>query len=103
VPLQGVDAEGAAETTAFEFTAGTLVRLRGRTVALAAGDVRPGRRLGDDVPFNIVLKRAPTPAGPTWIYITVVVAATALTLFATLLPTALALRAQPREAAAVLA
>jgi putative ABC transport system permease protein len=270
VPLQGVDAEGAAETTAFELTAGTLVRLRGRTVALAAGDARPGRRLGETVqmrlgdgavkglevvalfaarrgyesalvparllaphttngladqilvratpgadqrrlrarlarlsgrypglriadrtqatadytsnqqisawvnyllvavivgytvislvnalviataarrrefalqrligstraqivrmmtleglfvaaagtalgtliaaatliPFNIALKGAPTPAGPTWIYITVVVAATVLTLFATLLPTALALRAQPREAAAVLA
>src|SRR5262245_30022203 len=53
------------------------------------------------VPFNIALTAAPTPAGPTWIYITVVVAATALTLIATLVPTALALRAQPVEAAAV--
>jgi len=270
VPLQGIDAEGAAQTTAFELTAGTLARLRGNTVALAAKDARPGRRLGDTVqmrlgdgtlrglkvvavfaakrgyesalvparllalhttnglanqilvrampgadqrrlrarlarlserypglrvadgtqatadyassqqisawvnyllvavivgytvislvnslviataarrrefalqrligstraqivrmmtieslfiaaagiglgtliaaatlvPFNIALKGAPTPTGPTWIYISVVVAAAALTLLATLLPTTLALRAQPVEAAVVLA
>jgi putative ABC transport system permease protein len=269
VPVQGIDAAGAAETTGFDLTAGTLARLRGTTVALAARDARPGRRLGDTVrmrlgdgtvlglkvvalfgaergyesallparllaphttnglanqilvraapganegrlrarlarlsrmypglrvadrtratadytsnqqisawanyllvavivgytlislvnalviataarrrefalqrligstraqiarmmtieglflatagtalgtliaaatliPFNIALKGAPTPAGPTWIYVTAVVAATALTLLATLLPTALALRAHPAEAAAVL-
>jgi putative ABC transport system permease protein len=55
------------------------------------------------IPFTIALKGAPTAAGPAWIYITVVVAASALTLLATLLPAALALRARPAEAAAVLA
>src|SRR5262249_7618118 len=55
------------------------------------------------VPFNIALKGQLTPAGPTWIYTSVVVAAIALTVLATLVPTALALRAQPAEAAAVLA
>jgi putative ABC transport system permease protein len=49
VPLQGIDAEGAAQTTAFELTAGTLARLRGNTIAVAARDARPGRRLGDTV------------------------------------------------------
>jgi len=53
------------------------------------------------MPFNIALKGAPTPAGPSWIYLSIVAAAAALTFLATLLPTALAFRAQPVEAAAV--
>src|SRR5262249_36748339 len=53
VPLQGIDAEGAAQTTAFERTAGALARLRGNTVALAARDARPGRRLGDTVRMRL--------------------------------------------------
>lgn len=52
------------------------------------------------VPFNVALTGSPTPAGPAWIYLTVIATATALTLLATLFPTAVALRARPVEAAA---
>lgn len=53
------------------------------------------------IPYNLALTDSPTPAGPAWIYLTVVGLATALTLAATLVPTALALRARPVEAAVV--
>ena len=53
VPLQGIDAEGAPQTTAFELTAGTLSRLRGNTIALAARDARPGRTIGDTVSMRL--------------------------------------------------
>src|SRR5262249_23661473 len=53
VPLQGINAEGAAGATAFDLTGGTLAHLRGTTVALAASDARPGRRLGDTVRMRL--------------------------------------------------
>jgi putative ABC transport system permease protein len=53
VPLQGIDAEGAAQTTAFDLTAGTLSRLRGDTIALSARHSRAGRSIGDRVPMRL--------------------------------------------------
>jgi putative ABC transport system permease protein len=52
------------------------------------------------IPFNLALKDSPTPAGPAWIYLTVISVATTLALVATLVPTALSLRARPVEAVA---
>ncbi|WP_344290272.1 ABC transporter permease [Streptomyces synnematoformans] len=48
VPLQGVDARGAARTTALEPVAGDVADLTGRTVALPAG-AAGGRGVGDTV------------------------------------------------------
>src|SRR5262249_302560 len=53
VPLQGIDAAGAAETTRRDLTAATAARLRGNTVALATTDARPGRGLGDTVRMRL--------------------------------------------------
>src|SRR5262249_39190346 len=48
-----IDADGAAQTTAFDLTGGTLARLRGNSIALAAADARPRRRLGDTVRMRL--------------------------------------------------
>ncbi|WBB57825.1 ABC transporter permease [Streptomyces sp. WMMC500] len=48
VPLQGVDARGAARTTALEPVAGDVADLTGRTIALPAG-AADGRGVGDTV------------------------------------------------------
>jgi putative ABC transport system permease protein len=48
--LQGVTADGAADTTAVSVTAGTLAGLRGNTVALPAQEARElGRSVGDTI------------------------------------------------------
>ena len=54
---------------------------------------------GSLVPFSLVVSGTPMPSGPLWIYLSVVGAAGLLALSATLVPTWLALRARPAEAA----
>ncbi|GGK97853.1 ABC transporter permease [Planomonospora parontospora subsp. parontospora] len=51
------------------------------------------------VPFSIAVSGTPVPSGPVWIYLVVVLIATVLTLGATWLPTWLAMRVRPAEAA----
>ncbi|MFG2084769.1 FtsX-like permease family protein [Spirillospora sp. NPDC048824] len=53
------------------------------------------------VPFGIALDGSPAPAGPLWIYLTVIGSAGALTLIVTALSTWFALRPHPAAAAAV--
>jgi ABC-type lipoprotein release transport system permease subunit len=84
-------------------TRGQVVRMmgiEGLFVALAGTALGTLVAAATLVPFNLALKDSPTPAGPAWIYLTVISLATALTLLATLVPTALALRARPVEAVA---
>lgn len=53
-PLQGVTADGAAQTTAVSVTAGTLAGLRGDTVALPARHARAlGRGVGDTIGMRL--------------------------------------------------
>jgi putative ABC transport system permease protein len=53
-PLQGVTADGAAQTTAASVTAGTLAALRGNTVALPAQHARAlGRGVGDTIRMRL--------------------------------------------------
>jgi putative ABC transport system permease protein len=53
-PLQGVTADGAAQTTAVSVTAGTLAGLRGDTVALPAQHARAlGRGVGDTIRMRL--------------------------------------------------
>jgi putative ABC transport system permease protein len=87
-------------------TRGQIMRMmgiEGLFVALAGAGLGTLVAAATLAPFNLALKGSPTPAGPAWIYVTVITAATGLTLFATLFPTALALRARPVEAAAAAA
>lgn len=49
IPLQGVDAAGAAALTAYQVRAGSLGRLTGNTVAIAQSERQRGRGLGDVV------------------------------------------------------
>ncbi|MEV7008638.1 FtsX-like permease family protein [Streptosporangium sp. NPDC051022] len=51
------------------------------------------------VPYSVAVDDTPLPSGPLWIYVLVVGFATALTVVATLLPTWLATRSRPAEAA----
>jgi putative ABC transport system permease protein len=53
-PLQGLSADGAAQTTAVTVTAGTLAGLRGNTVALPAEHARAlGRGVGDTIRMRL--------------------------------------------------
>lgn len=53
-PLQGVTADGAAQTTAVSVTAGTLDGLRGNTVALPKRHARAlGRGVGDSIRMRL--------------------------------------------------
>ncbi|GAA2331858.1 FtsX-like permease family protein [Streptomyces kunmingensis] len=58
-----------------------------------------GVAAGSLLPFGLALDGTLLPSGPGWIYVTIVAAAVALTFVTILLPTILALRAKPVEAA----
>jgi putative ABC transport system permease protein len=77
-----------------------MMGIEGLIVAIAGTGLGTLIAAATLVPFNIALKGSPTPAGPAWIYVAVIAAATVLTLLATLFPTAIALRARPVKAAA---
>lgn len=49
IPLQGLAGPAAAQVTNYPVVAGDLGQLRGQTIAIPAGDRRPGRELGDSV------------------------------------------------------
>jgi putative ABC transport system permease protein len=53
VPLEGLTATGAAQTTAYTVTSGSLRDLTGDTMAIAAAYVQPGRALGDTVKMRL--------------------------------------------------
>lgn len=52
-PLEGVSANGAAQTTAFTVTSGSLTNLTGNTMAIATSYQQPGRNLGDRVTMHL--------------------------------------------------
>jgi putative ABC transport system permease protein len=52
------------------------------------------------VPFSLATSGDLWPSGPPWIYLTIVTAATVMSLFATVIPTWLATRGRPAEAVA---
>lgn len=58
-----------------------------------------GVAAGAVLPFGVALDGSALPSGPVWIYLTVLGTAVALTFAAILIPTSLALRARPVEAA----
>jgi putative ABC transport system permease protein len=58
-----------------------------------------GVAAGALLPFGIALDGSALPSGPVWIYLTILGTAVALTFATILIPTALALRAGPVEAA----
>jgi putative ABC transport system permease protein len=53
------------------------------------------------VPFGLALNGSAVPVGPMWIFLTIIAGGAGLTMLATLVPTWVALRPRPVEAAAV--
>lgn len=84
-------------------THGQILRMVGvEAVVISLGGIILGAlvSLVTLVPFAIAVNGTPWPSGPIGIYLTVIGAATALTLLSTLLSTAYVLRSPPVEAAA---
>jgi putative ABC transport system permease protein len=85
-------------------TKGQIIRMMTVEASLAAiagiilGTVVAGLTL---VPFGIALTGSGAPVGPVWVYLAVLAGGAALTLLATLVPTWVALRPRPVEAAAL--
>ncbi|MFJ8825355.1 FtsX-like permease family protein [Streptomyces sp. NPDC102467] len=76
-----------------------MVSVEALVTALVGIVLGTGVAAGALIPFGLALDGSVLPSGPAWIYLTIVGTAVVLTFVTILIPTSVALRAKPAEAA----